>query len=566
MAVAQPSALNVQLEAPAAIRELLEQHVRLLNNSNRMLPEADADRSALARRSRREIRNLLATEGYFSPTIRLNRDKEQGREQVWRIVIEPGPRTEIGTVSIQFEGELNDGSPENSQRIETLRKGWRLPSGQAFRQTEWDTAKQALLNDVSSHRYATARILQSQATIDPETTTARLSITIDSGPSFFLGPLQVEGLQDLPSDFVERFNTLKPGEPFDRDALLAFQRALQNTPQLASVVVDIERDVAQAAAAPVRVNVVEAMPKRTTLGTGFSTNTGYRVEARYQDVNLFGQGLELDSAIRLEQRRQLAYADIFLLPSPKGHRDSVGIQLDRSNLEGLRIETETLGVSRAALRGNIKTVWTARVQHETLRPDGVHSSEDSTIALNWTWIRFAVDQVMDPRSGHVLEFQAGGGTNLSLERRDFFRLYSRYMHYLPLSERDNLILRIEGGTTFAESRDYVPQDFLFRTGGTQTIRGYAYQSLGVSEGSATVGGRYLAIASAEYVRWLTPQWGVAFFTDTGDAADSPESFRLHTGYGSGVRWRSPLGPLAADLAWGHQDQRLRLHLGIAIAF
>jgi translocation and assembly module TamA len=120
--------------------------------------------------------------------------------------------------------------------------------------------------------------------------------------------------------------------------------------------------------------------------------------------------------------------------------------------------------------------------------------------------------------------------------------------------------------TLADSREGVPQDFLFRSGGAQSVRGYDYQSLGVKEGNATVGGRYLATASAEYVRWFQPQWGAAAFVDAGDAADTRADYDLRVGYGVGARWRSPAGPLAIDLAWGHQERSLRLHFGVAVAF
>ena len=102
--------------------------------------------------------------------------------------------------------------------------------------------------------------------------------------------------------------------------------------------------------------------------------------------------------------------------------------------------------------------------------------------------------------------------------------------------------------------------------GAQSVRGYDYLSLGVKDGDATVGGRYLATASAEYVHWFKPQWGTAVFVDAGDAADSGADFDLRVGYGVGARWRSPAGPLAIDLAWGHQERSLRLHFGVAIAF
>jgi translocation and assembly module TamA len=137
---------------------------------------------------------------------------------------------------------------------------------------------------------------------------------------------------------------------------------------------------------------------------------------------------------------------------------------------------------------------------------------------------------------------------------------------LPVAERDVFIFRAEGGATIADSRDGVPQDYLFRAGGSQSVRGYAYQSLGVQEGDATVGGRYMATLSAEYVRWFSPQWGGAAFVDAGDAGDDRGVFRLKSGYGLGARWRSPAGPLAVDVAYGRETNKLRLHFGIAIAF
>jgi translocation and assembly module TamA len=47
---------------------------------------------------------------------------------------------------------------------------------------------------------------------------------------------------------------------------------------------------------------------------------------------------------------------------------------------------------------------------------------------------------------------------------------------------------------FASSREGIPTENLFRTGGTHTVRGYSYLSLGVPEGGAIVGGRVMALA------------------------------------------------------------------------
>ena len=561
-AVAAQPALDVQLDAPEQVRELLERHVRVLRSEELVLPEAAADRSAMARRTRREVGQLLATEGYFSPTIRIDRS-EAG---LWLLKVEPGPRTMVESVSIVFEGQVI--SPEEvggSAYLDQLRARWSLAVGQPFRQGDWDGAKQGLLDAVSARSYAAARILDSRAEIDPEKAVARLSITLDSGPAFYLGELQVSGLQELPADLVQRYSQLRVGEPYDREALLAFQTGLQNTPHFASVIVDIDRDPALAAAVPVRVQVAEAQPKYLGFGAGVSSNTGFRVEANYRDVNLLHRGWELSTGLRLEQRRQSAYADVFLPPAGRD-RDSFGALVDRSDLEGLRVTSQALGVARNTVRGDIETQLALRLQHERLQPDGAQESSHNTLTANWTWIRRKVDDLLDPTHGLVLEFQLGGGAAIALADRDFVRLYGRAVRYQPVGERDVFILRAEAGATLADSREGIPQDFLFRTGGAQSVRGYAYQSLGVSEGEATVGGRYLGVMSAEYVHWFQPQWGVAAFVDAGDAADTREDFDLRTGYGLGARWRSPAGPLAIDLAWGHSERALRLHFGVAIAF
>lgn len=558
---AAQDALSVRLDAPEAVRPVLEQHVRLLRREDLALPAQQADRVAMTRRARREIADLLATEGYFSPRIRFDREDPAS----WVLEVEPGPRTEIAAVDIAFTGDLAVSGEGGQAYLELLRAGWGLPVGQPFRQATWDAAKAALLDAVSARRYAAARIAESRAEIDPETAQARLKVRIDSGPAFFLGELEVEGIEHLPADLVHRYSQLRPGAPYDREALLAFQTDLQNTPHFGSVIVDIDRDPALAAAVPVRVQVTEALPRYAGVGAGYSTNTGARVEFTYRDSNLRKRGWEFSTGLRLEQRRQALYADVFLPPRGR-HRDSFGALVERSDLEGLKVDAQALGATRTTVRGDIETQLALRLQHEKIEPAGGEARSSNTLTANWTWIKRAVNDLLDPTDGHVLEFQVGGGPEIALAERDFLRLYSRFVRYQPVRGSDVFILRGEAGVTLADSREGIPQAFLFRTGGAQSVRGYDYQSLGVKEGNATVGGRYLATASAEYVHWYQPKWGTAVFIDAGDAADTRADFDLRVGYGVGARWRSPAGPLAIDLAWGHQERSLRLHFGVAIAF
>ncbi|MGB0129066.1 MAG: BamA/TamA family outer membrane protein, partial [Rhodocyclaceae bacterium] len=401
---------------------------------------------------------------------------------------------------------------------------------------------------------------------DPERARAKLRVVYDSGPPFTLGKLQVSGLESYPFELVERYSTLRPGEPYDHERLLALQNALQNTRYFASVAVDVDPDPAFSDGVPVRVTVREARPKRVGLGAGFSSNTGARVETTYGDLNFLDRAWNLATGLRIDQKRQFGYADVYLPPTSQDYRDSFGVLAERSDIQGLMTQRTAAAVVRSRTRGRIETRLTLALQHENLSAEGADPQSNNALTLNYAWTYRAVDNLLDPRAGYVLSLQAGGGSKSLLSDQDFLRLHGRYQHYFPIGERDSLILRAELGHTAARSRIGIPQDFLFRTGGAQSVRGYAYESLGLKDGNAVVGGRRLAVASAEYVHWLDPKWGMAAFYDAGNAWDTADKARLAYGYGLGARWRSPAGPLAVDLAYGDRDRKVRLHFAVAVAF
>jgi translocation and assembly module TamA len=56
------------------------------------------------------------------------------------------------------------------------------------------------------------------------------------------------------------------------------------------------------------------------------------------------------------------------------------------------------------------------------------------------------------------------------------------------------------------------------------------------------------------------------FIDAGDAFDDPGEFQLATGVGIGVRWRSPIGPFRADVAYGERSKEVRLHFSVGFTF
>jgi translocation and assembly module TamA len=94
----------------------------------------------------------------------------------------------------------------------------------------------------------------------------------------------------------------------------------------------------------------------------------------------------------------------------------------------------------------------------------------------------------------------------------------------------------------------LPSSIRFFAGGSQSVRGYAYESLGPEDKDGdVVGGRHLLTGSVEFEHYFNDNWGMAVFLDTGNAIDNL-SDKLEQGAGFGLRWKSPVGPVRIDLA------------------
>ncbi|MGE5472446.1 MAG: autotransporter assembly complex protein TamA [Bacteroidota bacterium] len=544
--VAPPAVAGVELHAPAAIDRLLRPY----------LPEEAGSPSKL----QALLGEILATEGYFSPQFAF-----AGATDDLQVTITPGPRTTIAGVDLAIDGPLA------ASARDALVAGWRLPVGQPFRQADWNAAKQQVLAELLAVEHAAAKLLDSTAEIDPETHSARLSVHYDAGPRYRFGELRIEGLHDYSPELVARYNrAVRPGEPYREERLSALQTALQATPYFTAVQVGID-PAAEAGAdgtvsAPVVVRLREQPPHSIAFGVGASSNTGARVELNYHTPDAFRQAWELNSGLRLEQKKQTAYADLFLPPDQRNRRHSVGAMAENADIQGLRTERYAVGAQTVQQRGSAEQRLSLNWEHEQRAADGVAPALSRALVPNAMWTLRQVDSLLDPRHGFVLQMQVGGGSKSFLSDQDFVRLHGRYEQFIPLGRVDTLTLRGEIGYTLAPSRQGIPQDYLFRTGGTGSVRGYAYQSLGIREGNAVVGGRYLGLVSAEVTHWLNDQWGIAGFVDAGDAVDSLTAARPAIGYGLGARWRSPAGPIGADLAYGQRTGSVQLHFSLAIPF
>lgn len=557
---------QLDIDAPAGLRELLQQHLDLARFQASDTPLGRVELQRLIHATRGQVQALLETEGYFSAEAQVDSD---GEARHLKLHVTPGPRTQVAAVDLGLQSSEADTA--DPTLLATLRKAWPLKEGEAFSQSRWAEGKTALLLRARAHGYPLARWSETRADIDPEQRQARLHLQLDSGPLARLGELRIEGLQLQSRHTVERLAGFQPGEAYSEQLLLEFQDRLVKTQLFDSVRVQLLPDEAHPEAMPVQVQLREAPRQQATTSVGYHANTGQRIGLEV--LSRKPLDLPLRARAKLDIGRDLRTAELELSshPQPDLHRTIGSLQLEQDR-SGDQITTSLglrLGRLREAARDERLTYGELLRSREELAGT-VHTS--TAVSLNQQWIRRRLDSALLPTDGTQGLLLVGAGAAGDGSRRGGFgRWQLKLGAYQPLGAQWWGSGRLELGQVLAPGSLSIPEKLLWRAGGDDSVRGYAYQTLGphrlVNGQDSVVGGHVLATASLEAAHAIAPSQPNllgAVFIDAGNAAEHWSDYRPVVGWGAGLRWRSPVGPLRIDLARAQETGRWRLHFSVGI--
>jgi translocation and assembly module TamA len=570
----QQPAFDLVVRAPDELRELLENNLEL----RRYREVSDLDDAELARLivlADKDARELLATQGYFSPQVRITR--EPGARTTLVVAVEPGERTRVTEARIEFEGDIATSTDADAvQQRGAIRSGWDLPAGQPFTQAGWDRAKSEATKQLLARRYPAGRISYSLADIDAATNSARLGLRLDSGRLFRLGDLRVSGVERYDPRLVPRLARLPRGMVYDQEKIVQAQLRLSGSGYFDSafIYVDPESDPD---AAEVQVTVREAPLQKLVLGIGFTTDGGPRATVEHTHNRLPAIGWRAITKLQAESKNPFAQTEWIAIPDEEGWRWAVLARGERLDDDRLVTHSQRLRAGRFKTEDHIDRNWYVQYDRSSVQnPRGVvltplDTGAGSALSVNYIWTGRYFDNPQLPSRGFGVGFELGGGVTLGRDRQPFQRTVLRWIGFRPL-ERGRLQLRAEGGAVLARASAPVPATQLFRTGGDTTVRGYKYLDIGVPLPGGLVGpGRFLAVGSAEWQRPIIrrgqpTQFEHTLFVDAGAVADRIGDLRPRFGVGTGVRWRSPVGPIEAALAYGLKSRRFRVHFSAGFVF
>lgn len=507
-----------------------------------------------------EIREALQPFGYYAPEI-TSRLRQHGSDWVASYHIVPGELTRVSVVDIRIDGPGRDES-EVRQAV----TAFPLAAGDILNTEHYDTGKEDLLTLLSRLGYARARATTHRIVVDAETGKARIELVIETGPKYYIGRLDIH--QDLLApEFLDRFIHVHSGDVYSQEKLLALQNDLVVSQYFS--VVDVNPLFAQAEQheVPVDVALTPANRHNIDFGLGYFTDIGVTGSARwiYRPINR--RGHYTDTLLRLSQKKSTFRAS-YLVPvrNPVTDRLAFTFKLETEDTDTVERDTADL---QAGYFFDWKD-WSARVftdlKHEKFTTGSQPETTTTMLSIGGNIERTWLDDESEfPRSGKHWFLELKGSPGI-ISDTAYVRSHVKTKYLFPLGQGGRLMMRGELGLAAVQYFPKYPSSLRFYAGGDQSVRGYAYQSLGpLDKYGEVAGGRNIVTGSIEYDHLLVGKWVGAVFADAGNAFNSSLDTLFYS-TGVGVRWLSPIGPVRLDLAFPLNGQSVdadtwRIHLG-----
>lgn len=566
----------------AALRKFGDEEDNLAQLTRRARQDTDLLQQVLRVYGYYDAEVYQSTTGYAAPTEGSGAAPEIDLKKIGvRFDVRPGPRYAFARISLGDIAAARDGP--------ALMRAFRLAPGDPVNADRIVDERDNLIAALGEGGHAFAVVGQPDLAIDHALRTGELTIPVSSGGQYVIGEIRSSLPDYLSSRHLARIARFRPGDAFRRSRIDDLRQAILATGLVSAVTVTPRETVAASAALPgvadIEVTLAKA-PQRTIAGlVGYSSGEGLRVEASWENRNMFPpEGLVRFRGI-VGTREQLAGAT---------YRRNNFFGRDQVLTADLYAQTRRTSAFRARTLSFATTfekqttlifqkawVWSAGIELlATSEQPAAAGSTRTTYFIGALPLRVAYDgsnDLLDPRRGFRVSVRFS--PEISVQngmRSSYMRGQLDASGYQPISSRVVLAERVRLGTIPGTDVGSIAPSRRFYAGGGASVRGFAYQAVGPRDALGNPsGGRSLSEFSLE-ARVKTGLMGGAVsvvpFIDAGTVGTtaSPTINGLKVGVGLGLRYQTSFGPIRIDLGTPLNpvkgDPRIGVYVSLGQAF
>lgn len=422
----------------------------------------------------------------------------------------------------------------------------------------------------------------------------QMIIHIEPGVRTLIDSIIVEGNEGTDNVVIERNLVVRPGGPWDGDAINETKRKLLRLGLYSRVEIEAADGAIDTERETMIVRVSERPLTTLEVGTGANSEFGLHLFGEATDRDFFRDGRAL--TLRADLYYDPSEQDISQGVAGLRYSDPAFLESNFSLAEELRFERIDLAtleydLNRVSLASYVYRAWdsglTGSFGHTILSDDISSVSEDAILSdldRGFVTISFlsAVfgfdrrDNPLSPTKGYNLNFDTRLASKAILSDADYFSVGARASYIAPVpATRVSFAFgaRAASAWTFGGTEE-IPITQRYYLGGRNSVRGFRENSLGPrGEAGSVLGGDSLLLGSVESRYLLTDYWTTHLFFDAGNVflrGDDATSYSLRYSAGVGMRFLSPIGPIGFDIGRPLNEKSgepsIRFHFSIGTNF
>ena len=505
------------------------------------------------------LRRYYMQRGYadFSmndPIVELQRDKSGF---IVTYTVNEGVKYSFGNIDVSVADPMLD---INIDKIKSLIN---IEKNQTYNTLEVEKNIDRMVEELSNQGYAFVEIIPM---IRKNQTTKQINLTFDlkPGPRIYVNRINIEGNTRTQDNVIRRQLRLAEGDALQQNKLKRSKDRLSYLDYFSKVDITSE-DTNYPDKVDLNVKVEEQSTGEFNIGAGVSSYEGVLATLDIKENNFLGKGQQLNFGFSLSSKRKdfnlgitepwfmgrelLAGADIY---SKETSYDDESSYDEKILGTSFRLGFPLDEFKRNTVRLRLENKEVTDVDSDASRFIKELEGDRTKVAVANTLSLDTRDNKLIPTKGYnaawTVEY-AGFGADISYVKNVVRGSYNYAI-------TDDYVLTVAGRTGYLwDINDDVPITENFRGGGS-TLRGFASSGIGPrdSETNDALGGQFMIGHNVE-LRYPIPGmkdsgvngllfWDGGLVTDVNDpygVVDDEKTYRQSVG--TGVFWRSPLGPL-----------------------
>jgi len=410
--------------------------------------------------------------------------------------------------------------------------------------------------------------LNAKAWIDIEKNLAYLSYKVLQNESCCFGEIEAASSKNIDAELLKSFLHMQEGEPFSSNKIDMSYETLYAHEGISKAVIDTKTD--KKGIVDISLSVTEnENPLRFQAGVGASSDEGAMFLLGLKHRNFLGDLKSAGIETRITQIKQSVKANLDI---PLLNRNSTGLEAGYENEDFVTFKENSVFTEIYLLQKRVPHLFKESL---VLERSKVYDSDDLSLIPEHTifltspkleWGYDTRDKMLDPTSGYFINSQIMGSLKSDISDATYYRFKATGGYILPV---DDYIagFRATFGTLDIKDGE-VPPSYRFFAGGMHSNRAYGYRKLGPTDSrNNPMGSRSVFEATAEMRFDIYGDIrGVLFSDNTFLGENSTPNY--DNGYysaGFGLRYKTPIGPIALDLGFDIEDPTkqyaIHFHIG-----